>query len=571
MLTGCEDLLDSTNYTESNTGNFPNGVKDAEMLVTATYSTLNKATGATGSSYFFVSELAADDRMGGGSEDDKGPLGIAHLLKADDSQFNDFWVIRYMGIARANDAIQALSSLELEDTSARDQLLGESLFLRAFFYSELVEMFGGVPIIITPGQEFNIPRASADEVYAQITEDLKEAIGIMSSTKKYNEFESGRITRWAAQALMARNFLFYTGFYGKDELPLAGGRNVTKTEVVSWLEDCRDNSGHGLVGDFRNLWTYTNEHTKDDYPYTKDVVGIDGAPLAWVGNENKETIFSVKYANYSGWDAYQIGYTNQYILCFGMRGDVGKNGKEDTFPFGQGWGLGPISSTIWDDWNINEPDDLRRRASILNIADATEGVNYVYEGTAQMEECGYWNKKMSPISSKDAVEKYDWPNTFWMVYPEYDVSTVGEHMQGAHFQDLIVIRFADVLLMHSELTGTADGMNQVRARAGLTAKGYTLESLQRERRYELCFEGRRWADIRRWHIAEEALAKKNGITVRNKGEYKQINNGGYVERYKATNGFWPLPKTQIDLSNGILQQNTGWTGSDANYTGWNFN
>ena len=70
------------------------------------------------------------------------------------------------------------------------------------------------------------------------------------------------------------------------------------------------------------------------------------------------------------------------------------------------------------------------------------------------------------------------------------------------FEDLYIIRFADVLLMHSELTGNADNMNRVRARAGLPAIGYSLEALQQERRHELAFEGQRFQDIRRWHIAE---------------------------------------------------------------------
>lgn len=49
-----------------------------------------------------------------------------------------------------------------------------------------------------------------------------------------------------------------------------------------------------------------------------------------------------------------------------------------------------------------------------------------------------------------------------------------------------------------------------------------------------------------------------------------MTDGGYVKRYKATNGFFPIPKSQIDLSNGVLEQNAGWTGQDANYSGWNF-
>ena len=79
-------------------------------------------------------------------------------------------------------------------------------------------------------------------------------------------------------------------------------------------------------------------------------------------------------------------------------------------------------------------------------------------------------------------------------------------MQTGSIHDLVLIRFADVLLMQSELKEDVSGINRVRSRAGLEPIGtYSLAALQNERRWELCFEGTRWNDIRRWHIAADAL------------------------------------------------------------------
>lgn len=142
---------------------------------------------------------------------------------------------------------------------------------------------------------------------------------------------------------------------------------------------------------------------------------------------------------------------------------------------------------------------------------------------------------------------------------------------AAMFEDLYVIRFADVLLMQSELTGTADGMNKVRARAGLPAISYSLEALQNERRHELAFEGQRYQDLRRWHIAETALSEQNNTPMQNLGVDVVMRDGHYKERYAATQGFWSIPQTQIQLSNGVLTQNEGWNTPDARYTTWNFN
>ena len=124
--------------------------------------------------------------------------------------------------------------------------------------------------------------------------------------------------------------------------------------------------------------------------------------------------------------------------------------------------------------------------------------------------------------------------------------------------------------MHSELTETADGLNRVRARVGLPAVGYSLQALQNERRWELAFEGYRWDDIRRWHIAETALAKQVGQRINNAGTWTEMKDqgDGYVARYKATKGYCKIPATQVRLSNGGLKQNAGWEGDAGYYGSW---
>ena len=139
-----------------------------------------------------------------------------------------------------------------------------------------------------------------------------------------------------------------------------------------------------------------------------------------------------------------------------------------------------------------------------------------------------------------------------------------------HVDDLCLIRYADVLLMQSELKENADGMNLVRARAGLPPVDYSMEALRKERRFELVFEGRRWADIRRWHIAEQCLRNQVGQPLYNEGRPSVMKDFGvgYVARYQATNGFFKIPESEINLSSGTLVQNAGWEGPDSEYIGW---
>ena len=573
-LMACEDWMDTESYTESNTANFPTSIKDADMLVTAIYANLNHAASLPASSYYLISEIASDDRFGGATIEDPSMVAIDHMMVSTDTQFDFLWKIHYRGIYRANVAIEGITRLieTADDKQLANQLLGESYFLRAYYYYELAEMFGDVPLITTTTEEINVPRAKADAVYSQIGSDLLNAISLMSN-KKYNEYvEAGHATKWAAEALLARVFLFYTGFYQKESMPLADGKSLSKNEVISYVDDCVQNSGHSLVGDFRNLWTYTNEYTVNDYAYTKGVTGIDGNPLLWAGNSNAEEVFAVKFMNFCGYTyPYQEGYSNYYVPFFGFKGT---NGGENTFPFGNGNGFGPVVPDLWDEWLSSEPNDLRRQASILRIEDEFDMSQFASSSvTGQYEETGLYGKKMMPVLSYVAYQKQGtWVNSiFWAAYPGFDkANNYGMTQWGGHFQDLMIIRFADVLLMQSELKGDAEGMNKVRARAGLPAVNYSLEALQRERRHELCFEGLRWGDIRRWHIAETALKSQDNATMQNAGKTVVQRDGRYQARYTATNGFFPVPLAQIQLSNGVLTQNPGWESADARYARWDF-
>ncbi|MFC3199835.1 RagB/SusD family nutrient uptake outer membrane protein [Parapedobacter deserti] len=551
-MTGCERFLDTESYDKKNTGNFPRTAADAEQMITGIYSTMSTAISDAVHTHFYMAELASDDRFGGGGDQDRDMQGLDHLMNTQPNRFQPFWRARYQGIFRANTAIETLDNVtSWASESQRNQLLGEAHFLRALFFFELAQMFGEVPLTIRTEPE-NLPKAPAAELYAQIGYDLKQAISLMPSVA-YSNVVAGHATKWAAQALAARVFLFYTGYYNQTALPVANdGGEVSKQEVIAWLNDCINNSGHGLVSDFRNLWPYTNPLTTKDYDY-------DFPNMGWEGDGNRETVFAVKFGNFSDWGQdYTLGYSNQYVLHFGMRSP---NGQAGTFPFGQGWGAGPVNSNLWSQWRQAEPNDLRRAASIIDAPNDLE--NYVWGADNMVEETGFWQKKYMPVTAYD-----DNGN----LVPSYAVVRDGSinDFQRAHTQDLVLIRFADVLLMHAELTEDATRLNQVRRRVSLPEVAYSLDALKRERRWELAFEGQRWFDLMRWHDAAAALATQEGVPIRNKGADTQMRafGGGYRARYEATGGFWPIPQNEIDLSDGVLTQNPGWGTPAAEFPGW---
>lgn len=552
MLSSCDKFLDSESYDKKNTSNFPVDVADANVMLVGTYNALSRGISLVESSPFYMAELASDDRFGGGGENNRDMQGLDRFMNTEPNRFLPFWSARYTGIFRANAALETLDQVKgWANEAQKNQVFGEVHFLRALFYFELSQMFGEVPLITT-SLVTNVPRASADQTYALIASDLMKAIELMPSTK-YNQVVAGHATKWAAQALLARVFLFYTGYYQKADLPLAEGGSLSKATVIQQLENCILNSGHDLVPDFRNLWPYTNTFTGKDYDYVKQ------NNLKWAEDGNIETVFAVKFGNLVDWNsAYQQGFSNQYNLHFSLRAG---NGVANTFPFGQGWGAGPVNSNLWKDWAAAEPNDMRRAASIINVE--TDLPNYIYGADTQMEETGLWQKKYIAISA------YDTKGDFVPSYAILKDKALADY-QLSHNQDLVLIRFADVLLMHAELKEDATNLNRVRGRVNLQPVGYSLAALKKERRWEMAFEGQRYFDLMRWHDAVTELPKQEGVSIKNKGIDTQMKafGGGYKARYEATGGFWPLPSSEIALSDGVLTQNKGWGTSADEFPGW---
>ena len=458
------------------------------------------------------------------------------LLNNKISWLESLWETRYAGIYRANNALETLDNIEVwGDEKIKSRLLAETHFLRAFFYLDLIQIFGEVPLKLTTIPE-NLPKSPAEEVYAQIGYDLKQAISLFPSDP-FPLYGNGHASKWSAQALMARAFLFYTGFYKKSSLPVAGGGEINKQEVIAYLEDCITHSGHALVGDQRNLWPYTNVYTGANYKYV-----IDNG-LEWEGDNSKETLFAMKFAN-SGVN----GYFNRIVEFYNMR-----LSGASCFPFvAQGYSNGPVNSTLWNDWR-NDPDyagDYRRVGSICNEAD--EIPNYAGDKGKEVEKTRLWAKKYLGVG---AYEGTNLIQTFGYFYG-------GENnRQGGLNNDLILIRMADVFLMHAELSETNTYLNKVRQRANLGPVAYSLDAIKKERRYELCFEGLRWNDLRRWGNVQEIVTNQEGVGITNRGVPGKYTFGSfnYMERYNATGGgFWKIPDSQITLSEGVLEQNAGW-------------
>ena len=567
-LSSCESFLDTTNYWSKTTEDFPANQADAEQILTGIYNNLNVSIGNNvHQNHFLWSIAASDDCLGGGGANDQAMQAHDLLMNFGANLYENFYKDRYTGIARANVAIETFANCGLDEATL-NQYLGEAYFLRAWYYYELASMFGNIPCPVTSAADATQPQISGEALWGQILQDAKTAADMMPST--VTDRGNGHVDKYCAEALLGRAYLFYSGFYGDEEVTLPNGETLTKADVQAAITDCVNNSGYSLVPEYHNLWSYTNRVTVED-----ELSPWKGKGYEYVNNDrgvNPEAMFIIKFNTQPSWST-TIGYSNQAALFCGVRG---QSSDADHFPFGTGWGMCPVSPALVADWKATEPNDPRLDASIISV----DKWNYKYGGDSNIQETGYYMTKCMPVTARKGDSNDFWKSYVNEMYPGLVWSSGNEdNMQLNLIDDLVMIRFAEVLLMDAELNGNQASFDAVRARAGLPSKPLTDENLRNERRWELAFEGVRYGDMRRYgeSYAVAALNKQDGVACYNSGvqgtNHASLFIGGYGARYSKTKGFVALPSAQISLSASAgpeyqYAQNEGWGTSDSEFAGW---
>lgn len=541
VLSSCSNFLDTENLTEKNSSNFPATVEDIETALVSVYAANTEVLVNTEKYQIIqlVSELMADYTLSGGGMGDLQARAMAEFKQNGVNMYSGAWQRYYRGIHRANFILENIDRVRFDSDIEKNNILGQTYFLRAQFYFDLARMFEKVPLVLTTSPE-NKPQAEPDELYAQIFSDLKLAINLLPNVtfQEMSKDDLGRVTKWAAEAMLGRAYLFYSCFYKKENIRLNDGSDLNKQNVIEYIDDCIANSGHDLIEDFRELWPYS--YSNKEYEYAKG--------LEWIGEDGKncETVYAFKFSTMGS--AGNLSYCNNINLYYGIRG-------QETMPFAKGWGWGSVVPKFYKEW---PDDDLRKKATILNVNDPNEGISSIYKWNANRNynETGFYNKKYIPINVRDAQGK--------LVNYSCELYGVTPNFQYNNTQDMVIIRFSDVLLMGAELGSSKaqDYMDRVRGRVNLPSVPPTLENIKKERLYELAFEGIRFYDLMRWGEIETAVNyMQKDVPVKTMGVDDYVTN---MFR-KESRGFLPIPEDQIQLSNGVLKQNPGWGIADAIY------
>ena len=605
IFTSCDDMLDTDpRVTDATSATFPGKIADVEALNTATYSIMNTMGGGDADSQnpFYWWELMSDNCFGSGGLQDNKVKSLHHLVQMNSNQYEQPFVLLYGGINRANNQIETIDNVDWTGNEAkRNQLLGEGYFMRGLYTLWLTQLYGDVPLITATliTEEMKAQVSAEEVIYPQILSDFVSAQNLMSTEKS-----SGHANKYVAEAFMARAYMFWAGFYKKVADLSTGSApainlveqegctaaSLSQADVVSALRDIVSSGAYELLEDYRSLWQYSNSYVWDEtqkaletgeghaYKFIADMKREHCFDQPGMGNGNKEELFQIQFMNASNWNLDQKGpyscarmYCNYLSVFWALRVNGHNGDRNFTYPFTQGWGQGTPSNNIWDDWTVAENEggytDIRKLGSLIDGVTENKEIDYEFVKDC-CEASGFGVKKYNGVTLDALTGDSPW----WdFAGGESFKGTLENPMQGDHFEDFYLMRYADVLLMLSEMTGDAQYMNQVQKRAGVPETPYSLKELQNQRRWEFAFEGLRFNDMRRWSgkdggescYAAKALQAQAGKqmvvkgNVANKTTMKHMTCS-WSKRYADTNGFLAKPQSQITLMNGKLIQNPGW-------------
>lgn len=409
-----------------------------------------------------VADIASDNSVSGG----ENASDVLSLQQIDDfthtpvnSTLTEIWQASYEGVNRANYLIQYKAANidgQAVEFAGKDALYGEIYFLRAYYYFTLVRFFGDVPFFtdrrLGLADSRALPRTAKADIYRQIELDLAAAIDVLPAVQT----QKGRITKYAAQALLGKVFLYENKF----------------TEAVPVLESVINSNAFSLVADF-------------------------GAMFLASGENGPESVFEIQYSNnspYYNWGGVNRGQGNHSVQQTGIRG---LNGSA-AMPYAPGWSTNLPAQNLAAAYAAG---DKRKAVTVLDIEAykaANPSFNITYQ-VAPFKNTGLYNQKYLPRKGETSGQ--------------LELNYLNNYRTIRYAEVLLMAAEA-----HNRATTPNDGkareyLNKVRQRAfgdmlhDITASGAALrQAIWDERRLELAMEGDRFFDLVRTGLAATKLS-----------------------------------------------------------------
>lgn len=279
-LQGCTDL-DEDLFSSVTDENFFQTDAEALSAVASTYAQLRNMLWA----YHNLSQHSSDETLvpvRGTDWDDAGRWRSMHKHTWDPLlvDFNDAWVGAATGVARASAVIQAISSSG-EGITNKDRFIAELRFLRAFFYFQLLDFFGNVPIVDETSTEELPQQSSRADVFAYIESELQDIRGDLPPRSEWGSSGFGRATVGAADALLARLYLNAEVMSGT--LTASG---ITRgparwTDAAASADNVINSGEYSLADDYLDNFRVDN-HTSPELIFVTPTLSATGLGLDFI-------------------------------------------------------------------------------------------------------------------------------------------------------------------------------------------------------------------------------------------------------------------------------------------------
>lgn len=469
-------------------------------------------------SWIVIVDVGSDD-MGDGFG------GIQERKELDrfkfDPSFLDFyyvWWNAYMIINRAGNVVEnagAMPDNAFETPELKKRIVGEARFLRAHSYFHLIRLFGDVVFfgdtyIGDPVGAADLTRTGVETVYDFIIEDLEKAEPDLWDREVT---EKGRVTKGAAQALLSKVYLTRAGWrLDSKSGELVQGDQSSWANAATWAKKCIDENHYNLMTNYREVFP-AHPNTYDQY------------------ENNEEHIYFLNCTETDNWFETR--------LYFGPRLANGEGGYSSF--------VGEVELT-----SSFEAGDLREGVANLNyVLDEFEEAQMLDESNA-----GYW----WPGMNIPHIGKY-------LPDPDNYTFPPSGNSSGTNYP---LFRFAEVLLIYAEAENEANGptagaveaYNRIRRRAGIsewpnvndlngnpypnTKEGFR-QAIRQERRWELCYEGKRIFDLRRWGNLVETFEARGSEPDATPQDIIRAQN------VELKHNLYPVPFGEIQKNPNITQ------------------
>ncbi|MVN91749.1 RagB/SusD family nutrient uptake outer membrane protein [Mucilaginibacter aquatilis] len=495
------------------------------------------------SGYKGMTSQFSDESIANNAQTEVAVINRGLFLDAGASDVNTIYTQMYRGIRNVNVTLANMDKTPWTPDLNANYIKGEQLYLRAYFYSELIKRYGGV-VLLTQPQDFteaadDKARASFDETLNQILADLDQAITLLPQTNAdwpNPAAQANRATGAAAMALKARVLLF-----------AASPLNNSANDVTKWKKAA-------------------------------------DAALAII-NLNK---FALE-TNYAS--VLQVSSSREYIRIWprGGRSYIGTYISDFLVPLSYGGAQSNLSPTqnhvdLYEMNNgkaITDPTSGYNPQAPYTNRDPRFYVNILYNGaTWQGRAVQTWQTEPNAsgaitygtdISAAISITK----TSYYLkrLWPE----TSRSGSTASALLNFVYYRYAEVLINYAEALNEAEGPTQavydavdaIRQRAGMPKlpTGLNQEQMRarirNERAVEFAFEDMRWWDILRWKKGPELVAQpmKGMKVIRNANNtytYNVVELPTFRKVFEDYMHLYPIPRNEMNKSSGALKQNPGW-------------